>query len=97
MSEPNDIEVVSIGDFRVFASHCVTLIRDDATGRTLFWHRTELADPAEAVLLWGKPVGTAFGTALEIWTVFHDRAMRFYPRFATDEGQGTTDPAGGRS
>lgn len=68
--------------------HFVTLIRDDQNGKTLFWHRTETADTsAEAIDLWGKPVGFCFGTSLEIWFVTPDGAQLFYPVFAPPSTQ----------
>lgn len=74
----------SVRDFEAEASrgptHAVTVIGDLATGKTLFWHRTEKTDPAEAVCLFGKPVGAAFGTWLEIWLVTDTRAMLFFGR-----------------
>lgn len=76
----NDVEIRSISESRAFTSHCVTLIRNQMTGHTLFWHRSEQADPHEAIMLWGKAVGSAFGTFVEIWIVDSAYAHIFFPR-----------------
>lgn len=59
--------------------HGVMLVREDATGKVLFWHRSKFSDPMTAAELWGQPIGTAWGTSLEVWCVSSVMATRLYP------------------
>jgi len=79
MAEEPDIVCLGVRD--VHASHAVTLIGDLASGRVLFWHRSAMADATEAVQAWGKPVGSAWGTWLEMWLVNHQQAQLFFPSY----------------
>jgi hypothetical protein len=57
----------------------VNLIREQATGRVLFCHRCRSDDYTSARELWPDPVGSAFGTYLEIWLATPRMSVRAFP------------------
>lgn len=75
MNEEHTVDATEL----LHQTHVVTLICDAVTGSVVYWHRTPNVNAEEAITLWGQPVGTAFGTTLEMWLCFSDRATKFYP------------------
>lgn len=59
--------------------YAVSLVRDQATGKVLFRHRHKFTDPDSVYEVWGQPIGSAFGTYLEIWVVTETRADLLFP------------------
>ena len=61
----------------------IVRIYDDATGHTLRIVPTgAIPDVQSALVEWGRPVGTAWRTGLEIWDCMADRSERLYPHFS---------------
>lgn len=57
----------------------MVFIKDDATGRILYSGEVQVWDPTPVVAAWGKPVGTMFGTYLELWACGQKACARVYP------------------
>jgi hypothetical protein len=58
------------------------LIRDDATGRVVFRYLfpdSHFADGIKMITAWGKPVGTMFGTSVEVWICGPTACVQWYP------------------
>jgi hypothetical protein len=64
------------------------LVRDAETGRVLFKYEFPdegYADGIKLVVAWGKPVGTAFGTNVEIYFCGPTAWLLWYPVFDVKE------------